>query len=45
MAEKIPNAHLAVIPRAAHLANLDQPEAFNQIVTAFALEHGKEKQS
>jgi pimeloyl-ACP methyl ester carboxylesterase len=36
MAEQIPQASLAVIPNAAHLANLEQPEAFNQIVTAFA---------
>lgn len=38
MAEKIPGARLAVIPRAAHLANLEQPEAFNKIVAAFASE-------
>jgi pimeloyl-ACP methyl ester carboxylesterase len=36
MAEKIPGARLAVIPNAAHLANLEQPEAFNQIVSSFA---------
>ncbi|RPH78895.1 MAG: alpha/beta fold hydrolase [Nitrospiraceae bacterium] len=42
MADQIPNAHLAIIPNAAHLANLEQPEAFNQIVTAFALETQKE---
>lgn len=37
MAEHIPQAHLAIIPNAAHLSNLEQPEAFNQIVSAFAL--------
>ena len=37
MAEQIPHASLAIIPNAAHLANLEQPEAFNQIVSAFAV--------
>lgn len=36
MADQIPNARLAIIPNAAHLANLEQPEAFNQIVGSFA---------
>lgn len=36
MAVQIPHARLAVIPQAAHLANLEQPEAFNQIVASFA---------
>ena len=36
MAEQIPHARLAVIPQAAHLANIEQPEAFNRIVTSFA---------
>ena len=36
MAEQIPNARLAVIPGAAHLANLEQPEKFNQLIAAFA---------
>ncbi|TKB64805.1 MAG: alpha/beta fold hydrolase [Nitrospira sp.] len=38
MADHIPNAHLAIIPSAAHLANLEQPEAFNDIVVTFAQE-------
>jgi 3-oxoadipate enol-lactonase len=38
MADQIPNAHLAIIPNAAHLANLEQPEAFNDIVVTFAQE-------
>ena len=41
MAEKIPGARLAVIAGAAHLTNLEQPEAFNQIVAAFASELAK----
>lgn len=43
MAEQIPGARLAVIPGAAHLVNLEQPEAFNQIVAAFASELGNGK--
>jgi 3-oxoadipate enol-lactonase len=43
MADQIPNARLAVIPNAAHLANMEQPEAFNQIVAAFASEIDKGK--
>jgi pimeloyl-ACP methyl ester carboxylesterase len=45
MGEKIPGTRLAAISYAAHLANLEQPEAFNQIVAAFASELGKGKQS
>ena len=45
MAENIPGVRLTIIPHAAHLANLEQPEAFNQIVAAFASELGKGKQS
>jgi pimeloyl-ACP methyl ester carboxylesterase len=36
MAERIPDARLAIIPDAAHLANLEQPESFNRIVREFA---------
>ena len=35
MAEQIPHARLAVIPRAAHLANLEQPEAFTRLIEEF----------
>jgi pimeloyl-ACP methyl ester carboxylesterase len=35
LAAKIPGAERAVIPDAGHAANVDQPEAFNRIVTAF----------
>ena len=45
MAEQIPHARLAIIPNAAHLANLEQPEAFNHIVATFASEFDKGKQS
>ena len=38
MAEQIPHAKLAIIPNAAHLANLEQPEEFTKIVAAFANE-------
>jgi pimeloyl-ACP methyl ester carboxylesterase len=38
MAERIPHARLVTIPRAAHLANLEQPEAFNQALAAFLAE-------
>lgn len=43
MAEQIPGARLALIPNAAHLSNLEQPDTFNQIVAAFASELGKIK--
>lgn len=36
MAGRIPNAHLAIIPAAAHLSNLEQPDSFSEIVRAFA---------
>ena len=45
MADQIPNARLAIITNAAHLTNLEQPEAFNQIVATFAQELDKEKQT
>jgi len=45
MADQIPNTRLALIPEATHLANLEQPEAFNQIVATFAQELDKEKQT
>jgi 3-oxoadipate enol-lactonase len=35
MADKIPNAHLAIIPGAAHLSNLEQPSLFNETVHSF----------
>jgi 3-oxoadipate enol-lactonase len=35
MAERIPHAQLAILPGAAHLSNLEAPEAFNQSVLSF----------
>ena len=35
MADQIPGARLAIIPGAAHLANLEQPELFTHIVRSF----------
>ncbi len=35
MADQIPGARSAIIPHAAHLANLEQPEAFNRILSSF----------
>jgi len=37
----IPGARLEIIPDANHLSNIDQPDAFNRIVTAFAAEHAR----
>jgi len=36
MAGQIPDTRLAVIPAAAHLSNLEQPDSFSEIVRAFA---------
>lgn len=36
MAGQIPDAKLAIISNAAHLANLEQPEAFTKIVAELA---------
>ena len=38
MADSIPNARLSLIPQAAHLTNLEQPDTFNHIVATFASE-------
>jgi pimeloyl-ACP methyl ester carboxylesterase len=35
MAARIPGADYVVLPRAGHLANLEQPAAFNAAVLAF----------
>ena len=35
MAERIPNARLTIIPGAAHLSNLEQPELFNESIRSF----------
>ncbi len=41
MAERIPQARLVTIPDAAHLSNLEQPEAFNQALVAFLAEQAE----
>jgi 3-oxoadipate enol-lactonase len=41
MADHIPNARLTLIPQAAHLTNLEQPDTFNQIVETFCTEIAK----
>jgi len=35
MAERIPGARLDIIPKAGHLSNLEQPEAFNKALLSF----------
>lgn len=35
MADRIPHARLAIIPGAAHLSNLEQPDLFNETVRSF----------
>jgi hypothetical protein len=45
MPDQIPNACLAIIPGAAHLANLEQPDTFNQIIAAFAQNSPREKKN
>jgi pimeloyl-ACP methyl ester carboxylesterase len=37
MADRIPNARLAIIPGAAHLSNLEQPDLFNETVRSFVV--------
>lgn len=39
MAARIPGAAYVVLPRAGHLANLEQPQAFNAAVLAFLQQH------
>ncbi len=38
MAEQIPQARLAIIPEAAHLANIDQPGTFTRLIEKFGSE-------
>ena len=35
LARLLPNARFETIPRAGHIANLDNPEGFNDAVTTF----------
>lgn len=39
MALKIPNAEKVMIPEAGHVANIDQPELFNQAILGFLASH------
>lgn len=43
MTDRIPGAQLTLIPNAAHLANLEQPDAFNHAVRTFASDLEKER--
>jgi 3-oxoadipate enol-lactonase len=36
LADRIPAAQLSVIPEAAHLSNLEQPDTFNRLISSFA---------
>ena len=38
LADGIPNARLVIVPHAAHLANMEHPEIFNQALSAFLAE-------
>lgn len=39
LAEAVPDGRLALIPEAGHLANLDNPQAFNSVVDDFLATH------
>ena len=39
MAHSIPNAEIAIIPRAGHICTLEQPDAVNQVLTHFLNNH------
>jgi 3-oxoadipate enol-lactonase len=39
IAENLPGARLAVIPRAAHISNVEQPDAFNRLLLEFLDAH------
>jgi 3-oxoadipate enol-lactonase len=43
LAAAIPGARLAIIPNAAHLPQMEQPELFNEIVLEFLLGLGSEQ--
>ena len=38
MAQRIPDARLAIIPGAGHMANMENPAAFNDLVLPFLAE-------
>lgn len=37
--ERMPNSRLVVLPSAAHLSNVEQPDAFNRALIGFLLDH------
>jgi len=39
MARRIPGSRLTMIEHSGHLANIEQPKAFNEVVLKFLLEH------
>jgi len=39
LSERIPKAEFSIIPEAGHIANIEQPQAFNDIVSGFLLRH------
>ncbi|MGH8230660.1 MAG: alpha/beta fold hydrolase [Steroidobacteraceae bacterium] len=41
LARQLPHAERAVIARGGHLSNLDNPECYNQLVTAFLMRHAQ----
>jgi pimeloyl-ACP methyl ester carboxylesterase len=45
MAAKIPGARKAVIPKAGHAANIDQPDAFNAVLLGFLADAGLEREA
>jgi len=45
MAQYIPHARLALIPNAAHLANLEQADVFTHVVRSFASDLAQERNS
>ena len=45
MADRIPHARLTVIPDAAHLANVEQPDTFTHILHVFASDMEREKRA
>ena len=37
LAARVPGAHFASVPNAAHIANLQNPDAFNRIIAKFLI--------
>jgi pimeloyl-ACP methyl ester carboxylesterase len=43
MARRIPGAELVMLERTGHLANLEQPERFNEILLKFLKKHEEKR--